>query len=58
MSLELFARLEFEVGGEKVVDVGLALVGDVDADEGQSAEPDDHGALEVEVEEESDLADC
>ena len=55
MSFEVFTRLEFEVGGEEVVNVGLALVGDVDTDEGQSAEPDDHGALEVEVEEEGDL---
>lgn len=57
MGLEFLAGLELEVGGEEVVDVGLALVGDAEGDEGEAAEPDDHGALEVEVEEEGELAD-
>lgn len=55
--LELLPRLELEVGGEEVVDIALAFVADIHANEGQPAEPYHHRPLEVEGQQRSHLAD-
>jgi hypothetical protein len=40
--LQLLSRFEFQVGGEQVIYVRFAFVGDIHTDEGKSTEPDHH----------------
>ena len=49
MCLQLFSCFEFHIGREQVMDIETRLICYIESDEGESAEPDYHGPLELKL---------